>query len=61
LLTYIIRFDAPEYGAGFAEVVAATEADAREDFQRRFPHYNILSAHIKPKKDVDKLISSKMY
>ncbi|MBJ6362131.1 hypothetical protein ACFOQM_12595 [Paenibacillus sp. GCM10012307] len=45
---YIIRFQHPERGAGFAEIVAATEAEAREDFEHRYPGYGIISSHPKP-------------
>jgi len=47
--TYIIRFSSDD-GSGHAEVVADTEADAREDFERRFPDREIVSAYVKPVK-----------
>lgn len=47
--TYIIRFTDGD-GSGYAEVVADTEADAREDFKRRFPDREIVSAYVKPAK-----------
>ena len=48
--TYIIRFNHPVHGSIYAEVVAGTEADAREDFERRFPDCKILSSHEKPRR-----------
>jgi len=47
---YIIRFQDPNHGAGFAELVAGTEADAREEFEHKWPEVAILSSHEKPGK-----------
>lgn len=46
---YIIRFAHPERGSAHAEVLAQTEADAREDFERRNPECTIISSFVKPK------------
>lgn len=48
--TYVVRFNHPIHGTVTAEVVAATEADARGDIERRYPSCDILSSHIKPRK-----------
>ncbi len=48
--TYIIRFNHPVHGSIHAEIVAGTEADAREDFDRRFPDCEILTSFEKPHK-----------
>lgn len=45
---YIIRYNDPQHGSSFAEIVAATEADAREDFERRYPTLSIIGSHEKP-------------
>ncbi|HZG83869.1 hypothetical protein [Paenibacillus sp.] len=48
--TYIIRFNHPERGTISAEVVAGTEADAREDFAQRHPHCEIIGSNAKPQR-----------
>ncbi|GBF73087.1 hypothetical protein PA598K_01372 [Paenibacillus sp. 598K] len=48
--TYVIRLIHPEFGSCSAEVPAATEADAREDIERRFPDCDIIGCYVKPTK-----------
>lgn len=44
---YIIRFNSPR-GSAFAEIVEATELEARETFERLNPDCEIMSSHPKP-------------
>lgn len=57
--TYVIRFNLPDHGTVFCEIIAATTADAREDFERRFPNCDVLSSHVKPLKHWSESLRSK--
>ncbi|WP_236575987.1 hypothetical protein [Paenibacillus sp. USDA918EY] len=50
LQTYVIRFNHPDHGTVSCEIIAGTMADAREDFERRYPNCDLLSMHVKPYK-----------
>lgn len=47
---FVIRFNDPERGTVHAEVVAETEADAREDFEHRRPGCEVIASYQKPVK-----------
>jgi hypothetical protein len=47
--TYVIRSNHPEHGSISTEIVAATEADARADFERLYPDSEILASFVKPR------------